>query len=100
MPADAPSDLAIMGRYLFTPDVFELIEQVAPGRGGEIQLTDAMAALAAGPGMYGWVFEHGRFDIGAKPDFLRAFVEFALERDDLGLEFGAWLGRLVKERGL
>jgi len=100
-PADeAPSDLAIMGRYLFTPDVFDCIDKVQPGRGGEIQITDAMALLAAGPGMSGWVFERGRYDIGAKPEFLRAFVEFALDRPDLGPEFGAWLGEFVRERDL
>ena len=100
-PADeAPSDLAIMGRYLFTPDVFDCIDRVQPGRGGEIQITDAMAMLAAGPGMFGWVFERGRYDIGAKPEFLRAFVEFALDRPDLGPEFGAWLGEFVRERDL
>lgn len=98
--ADAPSDLAIMGRYLFTPEIFELIDEVKPGAGGEIQLTDAMSMLAAGSGIDGVVFEKGRYDIGAKPDFLRASVEFALDRPDLGPDFGAWLGRLVRERGL
>lgn len=99
-PAEAPSDLAIMGRYLFTPEIFDLIARVAPGQGGEIQLTDAMAALTAGTGMFGWVFEEGRFDIGTKPDFLRASVEFALARSDVGPAFGAWLGELVRARGL
>ena len=99
-PAEAPSDLAIMGRYLFTPEIFELIDEVKPGTGGEIQLTDAMNMLAAGSGIDGVVFEKGRYDIGAKPDYLRASVEFALERPDLGPDFGAWLGRLVRERGL
>jgi len=99
-PADAPSDLAIMGRYLFPPEIFDLIDAVAPGKGGEIQLTDAMAALAAVGRMYGWVFESGRYDIGAKPEFLRASVEFALDRDDLGPAFGSWLGQLVRQRGL
>ena len=97
---DAPSDLAIMGRYVFTTDVFDCLDQVVPGKGGEIQLTDAMARLAAGPGMYGWVFERGRYDIGAKPEFLRAFVELALARPDVGPDFATWLGRLVRERGL
>jgi UTP--glucose-1-phosphate uridylyltransferase len=100
-PADeAPSDLAIMGRYVFTTEVFDCLDKVVPGKGGEIQLTDAMARLAAGPGMYGWVFERGRYDIGAKPEFLRAFVELALARPDVGPDFAAWLGRLVRERGL
>lgn len=98
--ADAPSDLAIMGRYLFTPEIFELIDEVKPGKGGEIQLTDAMDQLAAGSGIDGVVFETGRYDIGSKADYLRASVEFALDRTDLGPDFGAWLGRLVRERGL
>jgi UTP--glucose-1-phosphate uridylyltransferase len=100
-PADeAPSDLAIMGRYVFTTEVFDCLDKVVPGKGGEIQLTDAMARLAAGPGMYGWVFERGRYDIGAKPEFLRAFVELALARPDVGPDFATWLGQLVRERGL
>jgi UTP--glucose-1-phosphate uridylyltransferase len=99
-PEEAPSDLAIMGRYLFTPDIFDCIDRTQPGRGGELQITDAMAQLARGPGIYGLVFERGRYDIGAKPEFLRAFVEFALARDDLGPDFGRWLGALVRERGL
>ena len=99
-PADAPSDLAIMGRYLFTPEIFGLIDEVKPGKGGEIQLTDAMNALAAGSGIDGVVFDKGRYDIGSKPDYLRAAVEFALDREDLGPDFGTWLGRLVRDRGL
>jgi len=99
-PEDAPSDLAVMGRYLFTPDIFDFIDRVKPGQGGEIQLTDAMSALAGRDGMDGLIFERGRYDIGAKPDFLRAFVEFALERPDLGPGFGDWLGQLVRGRGL
>ncbi len=96
-PADAPSDLAIMGRYLFTSDIFDLIDDVAPGKGGEIQLTDAMNALAAKHGMYGVVFESGRYDIGLKPDFLRASVEFALDRDDIGPAFAEWLRAFVRD---
>jgi UTP--glucose-1-phosphate uridylyltransferase len=99
-PGDAPSDLAVMGRYLFTPDIFDFIERVEPGQGGEIQLTDAMAGLAGKGGMDGLIFERGRYDIGSKPDFLRAFVEFALDRADLGPGFATWLGQLVRERDL
>jgi len=98
--AEAPSDLAIMGRYLFTPDIFDYIDKAQPGRGGEIQITDAMAMLAAGPGMRGLIFERGRYDIGAKPDFLRASVELALDRPDIGPDFGRWLASVVRERGL
>jgi UTP--glucose-1-phosphate uridylyltransferase len=99
-PEDAPSDLAIMGRYLFTAEIFDLIDQVQPGQGGEIQLTDAMHALAVKGGMVGVVFDEGRYDIGAKPDFLRAFVEYAVERPDLGPAFAAWLGEYVRSKGL
>jgi UTP--glucose-1-phosphate uridylyltransferase len=99
-PDAAPSDLAIMGRYLFTPDIFDLIDDVQPGQGGEIQLTDAMNGLAAAGGMVGVVFEKGRYDIGSKADFLRASVEFALDRPDLGPAFGAWLGEYVRANGL
>ena len=96
-PEEAPSDLAIMGRYLFSSDIFDLIDRVEPGQGGEIQLTDAMNALAAKHGMYGLVFESGRYDIGAKPDFLRASVEFALDRDDVGPAFREWLRAFVRD---
>jgi UTP--glucose-1-phosphate uridylyltransferase len=99
-PEDAPSDLAVMGRYLFTPEIFGLIDEVEPGKGGEIQITDAMALLAHRGRLDGVVFDKGRYDIGAKPDFLRASVEFALDRPDLGPEFGAWLGAFVREKGL
>ena len=99
-PEEAPSDLAIMGRYLFTPDIFDAIERVEPGKGGEYQLTDAIALLVERPGVYGWVFERGRFDVGNKLDYLRATVELALDRPDLGPAFGEFLGHLAKERGL
>jgi UTP--glucose-1-phosphate uridylyltransferase len=98
--ADAPSDLAIMGRYLFTPEIFDLIDKQEPGRNGEIQVTDAMNDLAGTHGIYGVVFDEGRYDIGAKPDYLRACVEFALDRPDVGPAFGAWLGEYVRSRGL
>jgi len=97
-PAKAPSNLAVMGRYLFTPEIFEALERVEPGVGGEIQLTDAIALLLADHEVYGWVFDHGRFDIGNKQDYLRATVELAIERDDLGPEFRAFLIDLVQNR--
>jgi UTP--glucose-1-phosphate uridylyltransferase len=83
-PADAPSDLAVMGRYLFTPAIFEQIDQTPPGKGGEIQLTDAIRSLLDREPVYGYTFREGRFDVGDKLDYLRATVELALERDDLG----------------
>jgi len=96
-PEDAPSNLAVMGRYVFTPDIFDFIDQVEPGKGGEIQLTDAMAKL---PTLYGVVFQDGRYDTGNKLDFLRATVELALKRDDLGPEFRAYLGELARRENL
>jgi UTP--glucose-1-phosphate uridylyltransferase len=80
---EAPSDLAVIGRYVFTPEIFEHIERTAPGKGGEIQLTDAMATLAAGSGVNGVVFEGGRYDVGNKIDYLRTILELGAERDDI-----------------
>jgi UTP--glucose-1-phosphate uridylyltransferase len=89
--AEAPSDLAIMGRYLFTPEIFDKIEITPPGRGNEIQLTDAMTLLLEDQPILGVVFEDGRYDIGNKLDFLRATVELAVGREDLGADFVAYL---------
>ena len=99
-PEDAPSDLAVMGRYLFTSSIFDAIDRTKPGVGGEIQLTDAIAILLAEEPVYGFVFDEGRFDIGKKLDYLRATVELALDRDDLGPEFGQFLAGVVRQRGL
>jgi len=99
-PEDAPSELAVMGRYVFTPEIFEAIARTKPGVGGEIQLTDAIGALLSDQSVFGYVFEHGRFDIGKKLDYLRATVELALDRDDLGPEFAEFLTEIVKRRGL
>jgi UTP--glucose-1-phosphate uridylyltransferase len=95
---DAPSDLAIMGRYLFTPTLFQKIAETKPGRGNEIQLTDAMTLLLQDEPILGVVFEEGRYDVGNKPDFLKATVEFALMRDDLGPEFETYLRELLDAR--
>jgi UTP--glucose-1-phosphate uridylyltransferase len=97
-PEDAPSNLAVMGRYVFTPQIFEALEGVKPGVGGEIQLTDAIAVLLGTQSVYGWVFKSGRYDIGKKIDYLRATVEMAAERDDLGPEFRAFLIDFVAKR--
>lgn len=94
----APSDLAIMGRYLFTPEIFAKIAVTPPGRGNEIQITDAMTLLLADQPILGVVFEEGRYDVGNKPDFLKATVEFALMRDDLGPEFETYLRELLASR--
>lgn len=96
---EAPSDLAIMGRYVFTNAIFDKIAATAPGRGGEIQITDAMSLLLADEPIVGVVFEDGRYDIGSKLDFLRATVELAISRDDLGPDFRAYLAGLVASWG-
>ena len=90
-PADAPSDLAVMGRYVLTPDIFGILDATPPGKGGEIQLTDALKVQADAGGLYGYVFDEGRFDTGNKLEYLKAVVELALERDDLGPAFRSWL---------
>ena len=100
-PADqAPSDLAIMGRYILTPEIFDALDRVTPGSGGEIQLTDAIALLLETQPVYGWVFSEGRYDVGKKIDYLRATVEIAAGREDLGPEFRAYLVDWVRSQGL
>jgi UTP--glucose-1-phosphate uridylyltransferase len=89
-----------MGRYVFTPEIFEKLERVTPGVGGELQLTDAIAMLLADQTVYGYLFEDGRYDIGKKLDYLRATVEIAIDRDDLGPEFRAFLRELMARRDL
>jgi UTP--glucose-1-phosphate uridylyltransferase len=99
-PEDAPSDLGVMGRYVFTPQIFDALDRTKPGVGGEIQLTDAIGVLLADQPVYGFEFESGRFDIGKKIDYLRATVELALDREDLGPELARFLSDLVRRRGL
>src|SRR5207244_1609775 len=89
--ADAPSNLAVMGRYVLRPEIFEKLEQVKPGAGGEIQLTDAIAMLLAEQAVYGWTFSEGRYDTGQVMDYLKVIVEMASGRDDLGPEFRDFL---------
>ncbi len=90
-PEDAPSQNAIIGRYILTPCIFEMIEKLTPGAGGELQLTDAIKALLAHERVYGFCYEGQRHDAGDKLGFLKATVEFALKRDDLGPNFREWL---------
>jgi UTP--glucose-1-phosphate uridylyltransferase len=92
---DAPSNLAIIGRYILTPDVFDAIEATPPGRGGEIQLTDGLRHLLKSRPIYGVKFEGKRFDAGDKLGFLQATVEFALKRQDLGGAFRDYLRGLA-----
>ena len=93
-PQDAPSNLAIIGRYILPPEVFPLIEQTAAGVGGEIQITDALRSLARQRPFYGYRFKGRRHDAGDKLGFLEATVEFALKRPDLGEPFRDYLKSL------
>jgi UTP--glucose-1-phosphate uridylyltransferase len=98
-PGEAPSNLAIIGRYVFTPQIFTMLDRIEPGRGGELQLTDAIALLLEDQSVFGCICRGGRYDVGQKLDFLRANVELALERPDLGPPFAAWLRDLLDKRG-
>ncbi len=98
--AEAPSNLAVIGRYVFTPTIFDALADLRPGAGGELQLTDAIAALASTEGVYGRTFEEGRYDIGRKVDFLRANLDLALDRPELSADVAAMLVETVRRRGL
>jgi len=91
---DAPSNLAIIGRYILTPDVFRSLETIEPGSGGELQLTDGLKHTLRSRPIYGYRFEGTRYDAGDKLGFLKATVEFALKRYDLGEDFRAYLKSL------
>ena len=99
-PELAPSSLAVMGRYVLTPEIFGALDRIRPGAGGELQLTDAIGLLLSEQTVYGYTFDKGRYDIGNKVDYLRATVELALERDDLGPPFRAFLAALARREGL
>ncbi len=88
---DAPSDLAIIGRYILTPDIFGLLERAKPGKGGEIQLTDAIRKLLHTRPVYGYLFRGKRYDAGDKLGFLKATVDFALRNPELSEQFSAYL---------
>src|SRR5260370_21094651 len=90
-PSEAPSNLAIIGRYVLTSEVFQSIDAIEPGSGGEIQLTDALKHLLRNRPIYGYRFEGTRYDAGDKLGFLKATVELALRRYDLGNEFRTYL---------
>ena len=95
--SEAPSRVAALGRYVITPEVFEVLEQTAPGKGGEIQLTDALRVMAHAGNVYAYCFEGKRYDTGDKLGFLKATVEYALRRDDLGDDFHTYLKNLTKD---
>lgn len=92
---DAPSNLAIIGRYVLTPEIFQAIDSIEPGSGGEIQLTDALKYLLRNRPIYGYRFEGTRYDAGDKLGFLKATVEYALKRPDLGAQFREYLQSLA-----
>jgi len=97
----APSNYAVIGRYLLTPEIFDVLRDTQPGRGGEIQLTDAIQVLTqrsdnGGP-VHGVIFKGRRYDTGDKLGYLQAVVRLAVEREDLGPAFGAWLKKFVQE---
>lgn len=98
---EAPSDLAVIGRYVFTAEIFDHIERTAPGKGGEIQLTDAIGSLAAASGVNGFVFDGaGRYDVGNKIDYLRTILELGAERDDLRADLLRIVRDFVAREGL
>ncbi|WP_328970034.1 UTP--glucose-1-phosphate uridylyltransferase GalU [Streptomyces sp. NBC_00239] len=100
-PSEAPSNYAVIGRYVLNPAVFDILRETEPGRGGEIQLTDALQKLAedesVGGPVHGVVFTGRRYDTGDRGDYLRAIVRLACEREDLGPEFRTWLRSYVTE---
>jgi UTP--glucose-1-phosphate uridylyltransferase len=99
--AEAPSNLAVIGRYVLRPEIFEVLEKTAPGRNGEIQLTDALQYAAARPseagGVRGVIFRGRRYDTGDKLDFIKATLRMAVDRDDIGKELRGWLKDFSKE---
>ena len=93
---EAPSRLAALGRYVITPAVFDILEHTKPGKGGEIQLTDALRVMAHNGNVYAYNFKGKRYDTGNKLGFLKATVEYALRRNDLGPAFKEYLSNVVK----
>jgi UTP--glucose-1-phosphate uridylyltransferase len=98
-PGTAPSNLAIIGRYVLRPEIFDILENTPPGKGNEIQLTDAMLTMAENPdetgGLYGVVFRGRRYDTGDRVDYIKAIVQLAMDREDLGSELRPWIKDFV-----
>jgi UTP--glucose-1-phosphate uridylyltransferase len=94
-PGTEPSNLAVIGRYVLTPGIFDALERTSPGRGGEIQLTDGIGLLMQAEPVYGLVFESGRYDVGNTLGFLKANIELALDREDLGPALREFMSGLV-----
>lgn len=99
-PDEAPSNLAAIGRYVLTPEIFDCLRSIQPGVGGELQLTDALNLLAQDQAVYAYCFEEGRYDTGNKLDYLKAVVELAVEREDIGPRFSEFLADLVQRKKL
>jgi UTP--glucose-1-phosphate uridylyltransferase len=99
-PDEAPSTLAATGRYVFGPSIFDCLERVRPGKGGEIQLTDAIDLLLQQEPVFGAIFDKGRYDVGKPIDHLKATVALANERPDLAPEFREFLAEFVKTHGI
>ncbi|MGZ5354443.1 MAG: UTP--glucose-1-phosphate uridylyltransferase GalU [Actinomycetota bacterium] len=99
-PDSAPSNLAAIGRYVLTPEIFDALRQLEPGVGGEIQLTDAINALAQEHAVYAYVFEGGRYDVGNKLDYVQATIDLAIDREDIGKDLRRWLADLVERKKL
>jgi UTP--glucose-1-phosphate uridylyltransferase len=97
-PEAAPSNLAVVGRYILTPGIYRKLETIGRGAGGEIQLTDGIAALLGEEAIYAYAFEGKRYDCGSKLGYLEATVEFALKHPNLGPKFAAYLAKLAAER--
>ncbi len=97
-PKDAPSDIAILGRYIITPAIFEILERTQAGRGGEIQLTDALKELSKSEDMYACVFDGRRYDVGDKMGYLEATIDFALKKEGLGERLFEYMKKTVEEK--
>ena len=98
-PGTAPSNLAVIGRYVLRPEVFDVLEKTDPGKGGEIQLTDALQRMAEAPdwtgGVFGVIFRGRRYDTGDRLDYIKAIVQLAVDREDLGPDLRPWLKEFV-----
>ena len=93
---EAPSNVAILGRYIITPEIFNILENQEPGKGGEIQLTDALKTLGKQEAIYAYNFEGRRYDVGDKLGFLEATIDFALKRDNLRDDLLAYMKDVIK----
>lgn len=96
-PSEAPSNLAIAARYLFTPEIFNFLANTTPGKGSEIQLTDAMCEMVKNTSMYGCLVDGRRHDIGNKLEFIKSTVEFGLKRPEFREELSVWLRKLTDQ---